>query len=169
MDITIIFHFSFLIPFVEGSSTGFFLELVSCTILSVLARSSLALTFFHFVSMDFTGIHSFVPSLLLCDLGEQAQDYQLGDFDDEMLVDISIGEQIERILHLLPRRIDVSGREKLDPNIRRHDLNNRACALAPDGDDFVFGWRHACWAEGVVGKDGAADGLQGGRQERWIE
>lgn len=36
------FSLAFLIPFVEGSSTGFFLELVSCTIFSVLARLSLA-------------------------------------------------------------------------------------------------------------------------------
>lgn len=122
--------------------------------------------------MDFhrqEGIHSFISSLLFCDLGEQAHDYRLDDLDDEMLVDISIGEQIQRILHVLPRRIDVVGREELGPNIRRHDFHNRARALAPDGDDFVFGWRHACWAEGVVGKDGAADSLQGGRQERWIE
>lgn len=145
------------------------------------------LTFLHYLSFEFlliredfakekgkllgthTIIHSFVRSLLLGNLREQAQDYQLHNLDDKVLVEIRIREQAQGILHVFLRNSKVIRREELGTNVRRDDFDDGARTLAPDGDDLVFGRRHACWAEGIVGEDGAAYGLQGWRQEGWIE
>jgi hypothetical protein len=107
----------------------------------------------------FTQLRRARSTPLLANLREQAQEDQLDDTHYQMLIDERVREQVQRVFDIASHERNVICRKVLGAHIRRHNLYDDSCALAPDGQDFVIrGW-HARRAERVIWEDGTTNGL----------
>jgi hypothetical protein len=106
---------------------------------------------------------------LLADLWKQAQENQLDDVHDQVLVNERVREQTQGVLDIFSHRRNVIRRKVLPAHKRRHKLNNDSRALASNSERLVIARRHACRPESVVWENGTPDRLQGRRQQGGVQ
>jgi hypothetical protein len=112
-------------------------------------------------SLAFNPIRS--NSAFLANFRKQTQEYQLDDIDDEVLVEVRVGKQVQSAFHIVSHERHIARGKVYRAGVWWDGFDDHSRTLALDGDDFVLRWRHARRAESVIGEDGAPDRVQG----RW--
>jgi hypothetical protein len=127
-----------------------------------LSCDALFCAFIHSLAFNPIRSNSFINSALLANFRKQTQEYQLDDIDDEVLVEVRVGKQIQSAFHIVSHERYIARRKVYRADVWWDGFDDHSRTLAFDGDDFVLRRRHARRAESVIGEDGAPDRVQGG-------